>query len=185
MKKFLLLLALFALAAPVAFGAILTHTWTGTEPTHMGRVFRDGIPSDWTSPKAFPGILDASNPHAYTTFSITNTYGTAVPLYITQTAGLGGSVMDFIVAYLGTFNPADLSANYMGDIGTSWTSSPGMFSVLVPAGATVVINAHQVFAGNPTGLTTTLDAQLVPEPSAITLVGLGGLALLAFRRRRV
>jgi hypothetical protein len=64
------------------------------------------------------------------------------------------------------------------------------FNAIVPAGADVarVVYAIQSFSTSPLGngnvFVDDMSFSVVPEPSSIALLGLGGLALLAVRRQR-
>jgi hypothetical protein len=50
------------------------------------------------------------------------------------------------VAYLGSFNPANLCTNYLGDPGGS-PNPTNSFSVNVPAGGTLFVNVHEINPG--------------------------------------
>lgn len=69
--------------------------------------------------------------------------------------------------------------------------SPFGFNAIVPAGADVarVVYAVQSFSTAPLGdgkvFVDNMSFSVVPEPSSIALLGLGGLVLLAARRKRV
>lgn len=54
--------------------------------------------------------------------------------------------MLFVSAYLGAYNPANLSVNYLADMGSSPYPS-GSFSFKVPAGQAYTLIANEVTAG--------------------------------------
>jgi hypothetical protein len=83
------------------------------------------------------------------------------------------------------------SANYLAGLTTTaffGLSQTGFInpSTSTTAGATLFNNATQGAAGDPIGnsLSTQLYAVPVPEPGTIAMAALGGLSLLAFRRKK-
>jgi hypothetical protein len=88
------------------------------------------------------------------------------------------------VAYLGSFNPANLQQNYLADSGFStWSGNPvSAFSFTLPAGATAVVVVQNVDPGIQSQYQLVLDAPgaaaEVPEGDTLLLMGggLGGLA---------
>jgi len=104
----------------------------GTEPTIPGRIFRDGNASTCAG-KAFPGTLAVPN-ILYDTFVFNNNGPERCVTVNFDTGTCGTSA--HASAYLGSFNPLDLSQNYLGDVGSSVTQP---FSFIAPANSSVVI----------------------------------------------
>lgn len=119
-----------------------TGRLTTADPTQMGRVSRLNPPSVCGNVKAFPGILSATSQFHYKTYSVKNTSATAdcVTFNLTNADPLNQL---FLIAYNGSYNPADLSQNYMGDTASSTANNPSTppvsMGITIPAGATVVL----------------------------------------------
>ena len=47
-----------------------TTSITAADPTQLGRISRNGIPSDWSAPKPFPGIINPSTVYNYHTYAV-------------------------------------------------------------------------------------------------------------------
>jgi hypothetical protein len=126
------------------------------DPTQVGRLTRDGVPSVCPG-KAFPGPF-GSTTLAYKTFNVVNT--TAVPICakINQNVGTCGTNV-FMAAYNGSYNPASMSTNYLGDAGSSAT---GSFQVTIGAGGTLVLVATNVSSIPATPCTFSIAATLCP-----------------------
>jgi len=73
------------------------------------RLFRDGIPSTCAN-KAFPGTSAGSHLYELIRYQY---YGQAQCVTVSYAAKSTGDV--FVAAYNGSFNPASLSTNYLGD----------------------------------------------------------------------
>ena len=116
-----------------------------TDPTQTLRILRDGVASACGTPKVFPGTLGTGGFH-YKTYSFQNTSATTACVTITlNNADPINNV--HLVAYNNTFNPADISQNYMGDIGSSSSSSNiQVMNINVPGNSTVVLIASEVTA---------------------------------------
>lgn len=113
--------------------------------TQVGRIFRDGVASTCATPKPFapnPGDTDAYRFIA--SAPLYNQSASAVCATITVTPDPACDVNVQPSAYLGSFNPADISQNYLGDAGVSFGGalSPLSFEVMVPAGAAIVVNLN-------------------------------------------
>jgi hypothetical protein len=108
-----------------------------------GRLNRDGSPSACQAPKAVPPVIDSVSRH-YDSYVFTNTTGVQTCFTVNIDAGActGASYL-FSAAYLGSFDPNDLSANYLADIGIS-PNPRGSYSFSVPAGARFVVVVHAI-----------------------------------------
>ncbi|HYP01864.1 MAG TPA: M36 family metallopeptidase [Pyrinomonadaceae bacterium] len=109
--------------------------------TQNNRINRDANASACNT-KPFPGEL---SPNAgtirYDQYQFQNTSGQAACIKITLQST---NANIFSAAYLTAYNPANKSANYLGDLGSSPTANqPASYSVTVPAGATYVIIVHE------------------------------------------
>jgi len=109
-----------------------------------GRLVQNGVASSCAGRKAFPGVADM-NPRRTKVYLFTNNMSTPVCVNVTLNAGscTGASGL-FSAAYTG-FNPFDLTANYLADIGGSPTPSRS-YSFVVEAGADFQVVVSQVNA---------------------------------------
>jgi len=166
------------LGSPV-FGAGYT-AGTGTQ---TGRLFRDGVPSTCAAPKVSPSIYTASGSRKYDTYKFTNTSNASGCVQVTfNVLSPSGAPGHWVVAYNGSFNPANLQQNYLADTGSStWNGQgPVPFSFNLGAGASVVFVVQEV---DPSiGGDYRLDVDMpfapaeVPESDTLLLLagGLGG-----------
>ncbi|MCB0740697.1 MAG: hypothetical protein KDB92_06535, partial [Chitinophagaceae bacterium] len=99
------------------------------------RINRNGVASTCASPKTWPGDF-GSGPYFYDTYSLTNNTGADQCVTVDYVSSTSNFV--HVTAYNGSFNPANQSANYLGDGGNSANTSPVSFSFTAPAGATIV-----------------------------------------------
>ncbi|MDP2454200.1 MULTISPECIES: T9SS type A sorting domain-containing protein [unclassified Kaistella] len=123
-------------------GRILT-----TDPTHSPRINRNGVHSVCGTAKAYPGDFGSGNFH-YKTYSLQNTSATpdCVTL-ILKNADPDAAKQVHLVAYTGSFNPANISQNYLGDIGNSSLSGTAeTMSVTIPGNTTIVLVATEPVA---------------------------------------
>lgn len=128
--------------APIPFNGSLA---TG-DAEQTARLGRDGNPSQCAAAKGCPGPL-GTGPRLYDTFNFPNNGGGAACLRIDLTAGCNPATNPIMAgAYLDSFDPSNLCANYLGDMGGS-PSPSGSFSVNVPPGHTMVLNVHEINAG--------------------------------------
>ncbi|HLL71933.1 MAG TPA: M36 family metallopeptidase [Pyrinomonadaceae bacterium] len=108
--------------------------------TQTNRLNRDANPSA-CSTKPFPGEFAGPGTVRYDQYTFQNTSSQAACIRITLQATTANM---FSAAYLNAYDPANKSANYLGDLGTSPAANiPASYSVLVPAGATYVVVVHE------------------------------------------
>jgi N-acetylneuraminic acid mutarotase len=133
---------------PACTPAVFQGSIDASDPTQTDRLFRDGIPSTCDAPKACPGPFGDGLQHHYDQYTLTNTTGSTQCVSVDASTNCVGTNYIFLAAYLGSFNPADLCANYLADQGSSPDPSapPGPFSFNLDDGQTVVIVVSEVTA---------------------------------------
>ncbi|HEV3470252.1 MAG TPA: hypothetical protein VG148_13085 [Pyrinomonadaceae bacterium] len=113
----------------------------------VGRMAQFDPPSDCGGPKPYPGTVDAL-PRRFDQYNFTNTSAALACVRVTvNPSGCGGNEIHS-AAYLGSFNPADVSQNYLGDSGAQDDPTlPFSYSFNVPAGASFAVVVHETDAG--------------------------------------
>jgi MYXO-CTERM domain-containing protein len=174
---------------------------TSSDSIQTGRLFRTGIPSDWSAPKPFPGTTGAPSSFFYETFVITNITRPYIQITIYDVNNTGAT---FAAAYLNSYQPNSLAPNYgldinyLGDAGSSGNVAlvdSRAFQVIAPVASNLVVvvsstgfGLQQPFQFLVEGFYDTSFSD-APEPATIALEG-GGvgllmlLALLSRRRQR-
>ena len=186
------------LASLVQADTLTTFTTSiaANDPTQLGRISRNGIPSDWSGLKPFPGIINPTTVYNYHTYSVNS--GVTPFILITIDSVPGNT---FASAYLPSYNPSNvppnngLDINYIGDAGRSgniFGVDPVSFEVYVPVGTNflVVVNTSaNAGIGQPFTITVQgfLDDQFTstPEPSSLILLGSGALGVAGLVRRKL
>jgi len=198
-SKFLYVLLGALLLVSVAQADTLTTFTTsisGSDPTQLGRISRNGVPSDWSGLKVFPGIVNPSTVYNYHTYSVNS--GVTPFIFITMDSVPGNT---FASAYFPSYNPTNvgpnngLDVNYLGDAGSSgnyFGTNPISFEVYVPVHANflVVVNtSSNAGLGQPFTITVQgfLDDQFTstPEPGSLVLLGSGVLGVVGLVRRKL
>jgi uncharacterized repeat protein (TIGR01451 family) len=130
----------------VSAGPIGTAAVNGLQ---VGRLFRSGAPSVCAFPKAFPGLGAATGNRKFDAYQYTNegTSSACVTVEVTAAASCASNLL-YSASYLGAFNPADISQNFLADLGSSPSPAVGVptlsFSFDVPAAATFTLVFHEV-----------------------------------------
>jgi len=175
--------------------AVFSGTVTGKDPLQQGTLDRNGIVSEWASPKPFPGVVNSGTTYFYTTFVITEQMLAQTPFV--QLIFNSTSPNTFIAAYAGAYDPTDPAATYLGDPGSSGNngSNPLKFEVLVPLDTNLVLVVNNTGAdglglGNRFVLTVDgyTDSEFdnpVPEPASLVLLGSGLLSLVGVVRWKI
>jgi hypothetical protein len=148
-----LLLLTLCLSADASAQSCPTGTFNGSlgggDETQTGRVNRQNPPSDCGGPKEYPGTADAEPGRRFDQYIFTNTSASPICVQVTlNPQSCDGANEIFSAAYLGSFNPTDVSENYLGDSGDSpAANTPVSYSFNVPAGAEFVVIVHEINAG--------------------------------------
>ena len=126
-------------------GTIPTSTLTSSDSPQADRLGRDGTPSGCAG-KACPGGIGTPGTRFFKTFGpFINSAGVPACITVTINAATGGGPNTGDIesaAYLGTYDPANLCLNYLGDSGISGlgtTVGSASYSFTVPAGANFVV----------------------------------------------
>lgn len=168
-RKCLLLLgtvlAALAVGVPLALAVTFTGAITSSDPTQTNRLFRSGVASTCGVPNT-AGIGNNGTYH-YDQYTLQN--NTASTQCVTATLNTACTDTNFIFAgsYVPSFNPANITANNVGDPGVSPNGAPVSWGFNVPASSTFVIVVSEVTAnaGCP-AYTLTVDSGV---PTAVTV----------------
>jgi autotransporter-associated beta strand protein len=134
---------------------------TTNNPVQTGRLTRNGLSSSCGAPKPCPGLQDNVVRH-YNIHTFTNNSGADECVSISMSDSCSSQA--FAAAYLGSFDPANLCANYLGDGGFSGIAT---FSVTIPSGARYVVVVNEVTpnAACTAGYILQLSGLPCPPPS--------------------
>jgi hypothetical protein len=125
---------------------------TSGDPTQAGRIVRDWVPSTCSTVKTVPGNGDMLA-HHYDAYTFANTTGSSQCITVQLTSPCAGTNDIFSIAYLNSFDPANITANYRGDIGWSPGQDTGSnsYSFTVAAGQPFVVTVYEVTANGGCG----------------------------------
>lgn len=151
-----------------------------SDPVQTGRVNRFSPASSCGVAKPNPGLFSAIGARHFDSYSFTNTSNGAACVTFNLTSACSTNI--YGVTYLGSFNPANPSQNFLGDFGAS-VAGTATWSVDVPAGQTVILVVHEVnanalcasYTATVTGLQANNDgggecqACAITSPSDITV----------------
>lgn len=155
-----------------------------TTTMQAGRLNRDGVGATCAAPKT-QTVFNTSNFRYVASAPLYNTSNAPVCATITATPDPACDANIFPVAYLGSFDSANILTNYLGDPGYSFgipPSGPLSFSVTVPANGAVVVDLVDTAGTGSCTVTLTspeLSANVVAVPAYVPVPTLGkALALL-------
>lgn len=128
--------------AATATPCVISGSITMSDGNQLGRLNSLLVASTCSSPRPCPGILDNFVRH-YDAYTYANATGSTVCITVDLTNSCLNDVLIQSAAYLGSFDPTNLCANYLADIGPS---TPGIdsYSFNVPPGATYVIVVNEL-----------------------------------------
>src|SRR5215831_3987734 len=138
--------SLFCIVSGMAYaGVIFTGSMelSSSDPTQLGRLSRNGVPTDWSN-STFPGVINPTVSYHFQTLNLNIPALTApfIDLRFIQIDVDSTSSTTFFSAYLNSYNPLNPAATYLGDAGFSGnlvTGDPAFFQVIVPYGNHLVL----------------------------------------------
>jgi hypothetical protein len=133
-------------ATPSCAPTVIVGNIDNTDPTQTDRLYRDGFP-DFCACAGTCFTLAAGAIH-YDAYTFTNTTGSAQCVTVGVTTDCQGSNFIFTAAYLGTFDPNNICANWIADEGSSpIPGDPTPFSFTIEDGQTFVLVVSEVSTG--------------------------------------
>jgi hypothetical protein len=154
-------LSMVLVFAAGAAAVTVNGTIDSSDPTMTASpLFRNGVVGTCAAPKTNVAIISSGTRH-YDSYTHTNSTGSTqcVTVSLTQTSGTG---LLFTAAYLGSFNPANATTNYLADPGISGLlNETKTYSFLLPAGQTAVIVVHEYEPSGCLGCNYTLTYDAV------------------------
>jgi gliding motility-associated-like protein len=129
------------------------------------RMSLDGIPKN-CGVNVCPGATGPAGVY-YDSYSIVNHGPTAMCATASLNATCGGNI--FAAAYLTTFNPGSVCANYIADKGNAFAGTT--FSFTIPANSTVIVVVSETQGGHPGCGSYTLNVTGVTANVTITPSG--------------
>jgi hypothetical protein len=150
-------------------GCVVNGSIDTGDPTQTDRLFRSGIPQ--TCPASTTcAVLGDGLPRHYDEYTFTNTTGATQCVTVDTNTPCTGTNFIFTGAYLGSFDPANICTNWIGDSGSS-PNPDQPFQFNLDDGQTVVIVVSEVTPdAGCTGYTVTVSGicggGVTPTPTA-------------------
>jgi hypothetical protein len=154
-------------------------SFPSTSGTMTGRLNRNGTASSCQTPKAC-NIFTPTGLRAYDAYTLANQSGADQCVNVTLHENSGSTNNLESVAYLDSFDPANICTNYLGDPGLSTGVPPTdtNMSVVVPAGHSLVLIVHTTNPGETGGVyTLTMQGNLCPVTNGNTVSGQGTISV--------
>ncbi len=150
-------------ATPSCAPIVINGSIDGSDPTQHDRLDRFGFPLSCGHTPNCPGGYDGLL-HHYDSYTFTNTTGSnQCPTVVVSTACTGNNYI-FVSVYLGSFDPTNVCANYIGDEGRS-PGGQNQFSFDLGIGQRVVLVVTEVNSGGGCPLYTLTVTGLCSGPS--------------------
>src|SRR5438874_4322040 len=131
-----------ATGTPACTPVVINGSIDLSDPTQTDRLFRSGFPQ--TCPATTTcAIFGDATPHHYDSYTFTNTTGSTQCVHIDTNTACTGTNFIFTAAYLGSFDPANICNNWIGDSGSS-PNPDQPFDVDVNNGDTLVVVVSEV-----------------------------------------
>ena len=159
-------------------GCVVSGSIDTGDPTQTDRLFRSGVPQT-CPPTTTCATFGDGLPHHYDEYTFTNTTGSTQCVTVDTDTACTGTNFIFIASYLGSFDPANICTNWIGDSGSSPDIGvPAPFQFNLDDGQTVVIVVSEVTPdAGCAGYTVTVSgicgggASPTPSPSATCIPG--------------
>jgi hypothetical protein len=194
-RRTLTLCSIGVLTCCLDFSAVIFDTGftslTPADPSQQGRLLRDGVPSDWTGFKPFPGTFANATTFRYEALAVPIS---PYPFLQISVDDPNGAI--FAAGYFNSYHPDPLArnlgldVNYLGDAGSSGNpfGNPSAFQIFIPNPSAnhlvVVVTGLVPSISSPFRILVEgfydpqyNDTTPVPEPAS---AGLGAAALAVF-----
>jgi hypothetical protein len=136
---------LAVVVVPGAAATMLSGSITASDPTHDGAL--DATTASTCAATNTVSVVAVGSGFHYDTYTLTNQSASANCVTVSYTA----SSNVFIAAYSPSFDPANLTQNFLGSTatpnGTTCGGTSGSFSFTVPASATFVVEVEECTPG--------------------------------------
>ena len=125
-------------------GCVVSGSIDTGDPTQTDRLFRSGVPQT-CPPSTTCATFGDGLPHHYDEYTFTNTTGSTQCVTVDTDTACTGTNFIFIASYLGSFDPANICTNWIGDSGSSPDIGvPAPYQFNLDDGQTVVIVVSEV-----------------------------------------
>ena len=131
-------------ATPACTPTVITGSIDNTDPTQVDRLFRSFTPGDCDH--TFTCSTLAAGAIHYNAYTFTNTTGSTQCVTVDMNTACAETNFIFTAAYLSSFDPNNICANWIADEGES-PNPQNQFSFKIDAGQTYILVVSEVNAG--------------------------------------